>query len=173
MKLELKSIKIAAFASEETHCYEAVVYLDGKAWARVGNDGHGGPDRVDPVKGPMNSPAFAAELKIVNAELALSDEGQKFLAEFPRDFGAFGAGGLEWWCGNRITEHLLTKDLRKAMKRSGLYAEDGKIYETGFKGVRKLTDEHWTRLKSKYPEREWLNDMPFDKALTIYTGMSA
>jgi len=43
-KIELKNIKYAAFASEETHCYDATLYLDGKAMFRVGNDGHGGCD---------------------------------------------------------------------------------------------------------------------------------
>ena len=30
MKLEMKSIKHSAFASEETYCYEGYVYVDGK-----------------------------------------------------------------------------------------------------------------------------------------------
>jgi hypothetical protein len=45
MKLEMKNIKHSEFASHETYCYEGSVYLDGKPFALVGNDGHGGCDR--------------------------------------------------------------------------------------------------------------------------------
>ena len=50
MKLSLKSIKHSEFASQETYCYEAVLYLDGKPLAYVGNQGCGGPDFVYPHK---------------------------------------------------------------------------------------------------------------------------
>ena len=45
MKLEMKSIKHSAFASEETYCYEGYVYIDGKKSIYVSNDGKGGSDR--------------------------------------------------------------------------------------------------------------------------------
>ena len=45
MKLEMKAIKHSKFASQETYCYEGVVYIDGKKSIYVGNDGHGGSDR--------------------------------------------------------------------------------------------------------------------------------
>ena len=46
MKLEMKSIKHSAFASEETDCYEGYVYVDGKKAIYVSNDGKGGADRL-------------------------------------------------------------------------------------------------------------------------------
>jgi len=49
MKLELKDIQYAEFASKETHCYKADLYIndvnDIKV-AKVGNNGDGGPDFV-------------------------------------------------------------------------------------------------------------------------------
>jgi hypothetical protein len=48
MKLELKNIKHTAWASEETHCYQASLYVDGKPVAIVSNDGHGAADRDYP-----------------------------------------------------------------------------------------------------------------------------
>ena len=41
-KIELKNLKTAEFASEETHCFEATVYLDGKRFCIASNQGHGG-----------------------------------------------------------------------------------------------------------------------------------
>jgi len=42
MHIELKNVKISGFASEETLCFEAAVYVDGKKAFLVKNDGHGG-----------------------------------------------------------------------------------------------------------------------------------
>ena len=39
----LKNVKTCDFMSEETVCYEANLYCDGKLLARVYNEGHGGP----------------------------------------------------------------------------------------------------------------------------------
>jgi len=44
MKIELKNIKHAAFASRETDCFSASVYIDGKLAGTVENDGQGGPN---------------------------------------------------------------------------------------------------------------------------------
>ena len=43
-ELELKGIKHAEFASQETHCYEASVYFNGKIIGWVNNDVFGGSD---------------------------------------------------------------------------------------------------------------------------------
>ena len=44
-KIELKNISHYARGSEETPCYNATVYVNGKKTIEVGNDGHGGCDR--------------------------------------------------------------------------------------------------------------------------------
>ena len=51
MKLELKNIKHSEFASEETHCYQGTLYVDGKRTALVSNDGHGGGDHQNSING--------------------------------------------------------------------------------------------------------------------------
>ena len=38
MKLELKNIKHANWASEETQCYDAVLYVDGDPFLMVSNE---------------------------------------------------------------------------------------------------------------------------------------
>ncbi len=42
MKIELKNVKHSEFASQETDCFEATLYIDGKRSGRVWNDGQGG-----------------------------------------------------------------------------------------------------------------------------------
>ena len=45
--LEVKNISHYARGSEETPCYNATVYINGKKAIEVSNDGHGGCDRQD------------------------------------------------------------------------------------------------------------------------------
>ena len=44
-KIEMKNISYYARGSEETPCYNATVYINGKKAVEVSNDGHGGCDR--------------------------------------------------------------------------------------------------------------------------------
>lgn len=62
MKIELKNIKYAAFASQETDCFEASVYLDGKRVGTVSNDGNGGCNDYYPWKIKEQIDAYAATL---------------------------------------------------------------------------------------------------------------
>ena len=49
MRITLKNIKYADFASQETYCYSASVYFDKKRVGTVRNEGHGGCDYQTPI----------------------------------------------------------------------------------------------------------------------------
>jgi hypothetical protein len=46
MKIELKNVKFSDLASEETNCFRADVYVNGKKAGYCKNDGHGGNTNV-------------------------------------------------------------------------------------------------------------------------------
>lgn len=46
MQITLKNIKHSEFASQETYCYQASIYVDGKSSGTVRNDGFGGADHI-------------------------------------------------------------------------------------------------------------------------------
>lgn len=48
--IELKNLKVAEFASEETTCYEATVYVDGARFCVASNQGQGGDDSYDAIR---------------------------------------------------------------------------------------------------------------------------
>ncbi len=48
MKIEIKNIKYSAFASHETHCFQATVFIDGVKAGTVANDGQGGSNSYYP-----------------------------------------------------------------------------------------------------------------------------
>ena len=56
MNITLKNIKHNENLSEETHCFSATVYLDGKAAFGVKNAGHGGADDYYAVRGGTKYP---------------------------------------------------------------------------------------------------------------------
>lgn len=49
MKITLKNVKIIAALSEETLCYSATVYVDGRRAFIATNHGHGGSDDYRPI----------------------------------------------------------------------------------------------------------------------------
>lgn len=60
MEITLKNIKVAKFMSEETTCFQAVVYVDGKKAGMAQNDGHGGSTycHLDPVYHHLHNQKF-------------------------------------------------------------------------------------------------------------------
>jgi hypothetical protein len=46
MRCELKGLKVCKFASQETTCYEAKLFIDGVFAAHCSNDGQGGCDNI-------------------------------------------------------------------------------------------------------------------------------
>lgn len=48
-KLELKNVKFSEWNSEETNCFQAVVYFNGVKSGMARNEGHGGPTDVYPL----------------------------------------------------------------------------------------------------------------------------
>jgi len=48
MKVEIKNVKYSKFASQETNCFEATVYIDGKKEGMVSNSGQGGCNMYHP-----------------------------------------------------------------------------------------------------------------------------
>lgn len=163
MRLTLRNIKYSQSLSEETNAYTATVYKDGKPFCHVSNRGHGGSDDQRPI-----APFTYADIKSADAWLAESLP--------PIYMGKHGGEplkqSLENWCGERLTDHLVSADLRRALKRRVLSERDGHIYETGLKGKRALTAQEVAKLAAaiiaKHPSARILNTMPFEEALAIY-----
>ncbi len=104
-KIELKNIKHSAFASEETHCYQATVYVDGKRWAIVGNDGHGGCDYLRPLKGDRANKIYAEA-----GELE-----KRIKATYPKVGGEWEES-LESICFALLNDHLVTRYIERTLR---------------------------------------------------------
>ena len=88
MNIQLKNVKYSAFASRETHCFQASIYIDGKKVGTVENEGYGGPDSFHPstVADQINEYAknlppiqFEGMTMAQNAETVIGELMNKYL----------------------------------------------------------------------------------------------
>lgn len=158
MKIELKSIKHAAFASEETECYSASLWIDGKKIGTVSNEGRGGCD------------TFYGDWEAYRK----ADEWCK--ANLPKwtlnaDTDETHDTDLEMRCGELLGDWLTTRDLKRAMGKKILFRKpDGNVYEIAHKGQK---DAAIAMIQRDHPKAEILNTMALADALAIYRTIGA
>lgn len=162
MKIELKNVKYAAFASEETACFEASIWVDGKKAGSVRNDGHGGPNWIQPMPLYDLIDTFAKTLPPMRLKLA----GK--VHEMAHDADSYVSTMLE--------DYLQEKELRKLLNAHLVgRLKDGKIVKT-----KKLTTNELrmcvaekTTLGKPEDEVTVLNYLPFEIALALYREEAA
>jgi len=139
MKIELKNIKYAAFASQETSCYEATIYIDGKKVGTVENAGHGGCDHIHPRAVEQRINEWAA----------------------PYD--------AETIFGDLLTTWLHERELKRVMSRRILFCREGHMMETGVHSAAELKARLGQGdLAVKLGAEVILNLLPFAGASAIY-----
>jgi hypothetical protein len=160
MKIELKNIKYSEFASHETSCYEATIYIDGKKAGIVENDGRGGCDNVVPWQLAQEIDAYAKTLPSVVCKWIDPETGKP--AEMEQTH--------ETIFGDILTDWLHAKDLKRAMSRCVMFTrEDGRVYQaTSMKKDALAQYLSEGKLKEALKAKEILNLLPFGKALEIY-----
>ncbi len=167
MNIELRSIKHSAFASEETYCYQAKVYVDGKHCANVSNNGHGGGDYQHPVKGAATSLAKIETWIEANHP--------------PIDMSRYAGGDLatsdtkmdlEMLCIDLINDWLDTKEIKRMMASKVLLFDGEKVQGMSWKGIRKVTTSHIEAAAMRYPKRIILNRLTLDEAKAIMKQVS-
>ena len=157
MKIELKNFKHAAFASEETLCFEAKVYVDGKKLGDVSNSGRGGCTSI--YVAPENREWF----KQVEA-YCLTLPAVKFDDTLlPMDF--------EFLIDTLASKKVAEKELKSVMRNKIVIIKPdapGEIFEVSLRKGDKLTQAIIADYKSKNPTYKILNLMPLEEALKLY-----
>jgi hypothetical protein len=157
-KIELKNLKHAEFASEETYCYSASLYVDGKKFATVSNDGRGGCDDVHPVKGKTWEDLRELEKAIKETYPSMVYSGVTLEPD------------LETVCSELVTRFLQKKDFKKTLKRI-TYTKPGEKGIFQLPAKYKPTAEHIAGVKKV---NEWfqkvtvLNELPEEEAFELY-----
>ena len=170
MKLELKNIKHTQWASEETHCYQAALYVDGKPVAIVSNDGHGGCDRD--YDHPKFKGDYRATMKAVHdyfKTLPNTDACDLFPDGMAQE--------LEFWCSDQVNEFLNKKHIMSNVKRilkKVSFVQDGKLMQFGTNvKPSTMTFQQIRRHDTSLKDVKFLNEMTLDEVATIVVEMSA
>jgi len=157
MKIELKALKYSDFASQETHCFEANIYIDGKKEGWAENDGRGGMTNIQPHSLYERIKQYTDKIpprivKFSGAVMELETTPDTLIDEF-------------------VTLALHEKDLKRALKTRILFTRENQVFET-----QKLTAAEMTaslanaQLKTKLKADAVLNLLPIGEALKLYAA---
>jgi len=158
-KLEVKNISHYARGSEETPCYNATVYINGKKAIEVSNDGHGGCDRQHTYP---------------EMQRGLLEEVNKYcVAKFGQETWEHGGKtystdlDLEHYCHKELYDWLDRKTLKKDLNAKFLCQEDKELF--AYKKPKGYKEEGFKSfLNENHPKAKCLNFMSFDDALKLY-----
>jgi len=159
MKIELRNIKYSEFASEETACYQATIYIDGKKVGEVKNSGQGGCDNIYPYEVESMINRYAKTLPVRKLGFIDPKTGEEFECD----------QSAETIFGELLDDFLLKKDLTKALKSKILFLRDSKVFETKKMTadlIKKMLGE--PSILARLNAEIVLNLLPIDKALTLY-----
>lgn len=159
MKIEIKNIKHSEWASHETDCFTASVYIDGKRAGTVRNDGMGGCNFYHPhsIEEALNQYAATLPPFIVPYE----KDGKQINGEMPQTADDVIYALLQ--------QHLYQNDLKRHLKSHVLFVRDNQMLNTDKLPPEKLRG--WLAnpaLPAKLRSDKILNLMPFAEALQLY-----
>jgi len=177
-RITLKSIKYTAWASQETHCFQAVIYLDGKRALNVENDGRGACNNYWNTKDQTTEEGrkmldecrqHAYEFIKANHDMTMDVDGETIdLSDMP------DSELLDWLIADLVNEHLCLKEMKRCLKsKITLFdGEDKKIYT--FKS--KPTPEAMSACKRNHSDKDqwvYLNDVSEQEAFKLWRKSSA
>lgn len=165
MKIELKSIKHYPSMSEETNCYEAALWVDGRKIGTVSNRGQGGCDDFHPVTHADYAIYEAAE-KWITANLPpvvsdlVDEKGERFTYQ----------PDMESVCGDLLDAFIIGREFDKAIRRKAVFTVPSKtgIFQTGYKGSTPPDARLFDHVAKQHPGAVVLNTMPRAAALALF-----
>jgi hypothetical protein len=157
-KLQLKNIKYSEFASHETYCFDATLYVDGKKFAHVGNEGYGGCNDCHMIA-PFTYDDYKKIDDLIKANYP--EKKYSFCDDTYRQ-------DIESVVNDLMDEWLTDKDIKRALKKICFIKDsvhgNKKNQVLYFMGNTKTDKEKARRaVFAKYPNALILNDLPMDE----------
>ena len=115
--MELKNLSHNATFSEETHCFRASVYINGKRMFTASNGGNGGPNFYSPSDFKTGKEAFEEAMAIAREEAKQYTLKKIELGEdlqWAIDDERLKDELIDWLITDLINEQLTLKEKRKA-----------------------------------------------------------
>ena len=177
-RITLKSIKHTEWASQETHCFQAVIYLDGKRALNVENDGRGACNNYWGIKNQTKSEElemltkctkYGSDFVKANRALTMEVDGETIdMSDMPE------SELLDWLIADLVNEHLCLKEMKRCLKKKIFFfdTEDNNIYSFNLKP----TTEAMSSCKRNYSDKDhwvYLNDLSEQEALKLWRKSNA
>ena len=162
--LEVKNLSHYARGSEETPCYNATVYINGKKAIEISNDGRGGMDMQHQYpdieeRGSVEQAENWCKQKSGKESFTYTSDGEEEVCSYDID--------LEQYCHKVLYDWLDTKSLKKDMKAKYLFVEKGQLM--AYKRIANDTETSFKHFFEKnHPNEKCLNFLPFDDALKMF-----
>ena len=162
-KLELKNIEYYKRGSEETPCYNATVYVNGKKAVEVSNDGRGGSDRQFAY--PQFMEEWDSDMR--NLLQTLDEYCVKTFGTEKYEWGEVDID-LEHWCQKKMYEYVDQKKLKRDMKTKFVCVdiEKNELYAYAKKGHSDVAFQK--HMEKNHPNDTCLNFLEFDLAFKFY-----
>lgn len=154
--ITLRNLRVADHLSQETIAFTAEVWVDGEKVGTARNDGHGGCNFYEGQ--PYQY---------------WKDMSEWLGANMPPMKSQYFPDGLKYdmdlLIGDLIEAERIKHELAKKMRRSPMFTKKG------HRGVFTMTvrrgytlEQVLNHIRTTKPEAELLNDMPLDRAVTVY-----
>lgn len=147
MNITIKNLKVCKFASEETMCFEAMVYVDGKKAFTASNGGTGGCNNYHQI--PDGKGGYSGH--------DLIDQAHAWTKTLPPLKSTYGdlKMDLDLYIDGLIQAIEDEKQLDKLLKKGAFIKPDGNVYT--IKGAPSADDRKY--LSDKFPGTIFLTDL--------------
>jgi hypothetical protein len=151
-KYEIKKVSVNNQMSEETTCFSLDLYVDGKKFAAVSNDGRGGCHRTHAYP-----PFTQRDIDRVEQEMALDE----FLVDF--DMERFDVA-----INTLLSLDEAAKTIKRTIKKRAMWVDGNEVYTSGYQNGRLPDEALFERVRSQYPGVEILNTMTVEASAVAY-----
>ncbi len=155
MEITLKNISHNERLSEETNCFSATIYTDGKKAGEASNHGHGGPTTIHPPELEQKINTYAKTLPPVEVQGMILEMDAELLI------------------GDLLTAYLTRRDMLKAFRTRLLFTKAGRpeIYEATLDAATMAkVRENPVRMLERLKVDKILNFLPETEALALYSA---
>jgi len=158
--IALRNLKVMQSLSDETHCYSAILVVDGVIIGTVENHGQGGADIIHLIPSCRDYNLRALDLVIAATYPATHIEGMTLLAD------------LETACSDIIDETERERAFNREMKSKVLYVDrtrPGQMFYLKIPRSSGLTRERALEsARQRYSGFAFLADMPVEEAKRVF-----
>jgi hypothetical protein len=165
-RVTIKNLKTMSSLSEETLCFTATVYVDGKKFAQASNRGHGGCTDFSPVRGgPDFSKIRAVEVEFGKALPPMVLDGKEYPNSLENVVDELTCKMFDEQEQMKLVRRELNKFVLVEDKATGTL----KCWTRKHKGA-DITDRIFAHVEAKYPGFAVLNKLPISESMAIYAA---